>query len=144
MTNIKVIDHATPELKRIEAGIRQQMPNWMKRGVLYIQSKIPPYPAPPPGSSYRRTGTLGRILTAFGGGSFSGDAQPLSRVETFNNQVVGYVGGRLSYITHVVGDEDGRQAWMHKGRWYRLIDVVRGNIDGVVDIFRDGIRGLIK
>ena len=144
MTNIKVIDHASPALKAYAIQIRQRMPLWMKQSVLYVQSKIPAYPSPPPGSTYRRTGTLGRVLTAFGGGLAGGDAAPLSRVETFGDKTVGYIGGRLSYITYVVGDEEGEgQAWMHRGRWYKLIDVVRQNVHGVVDIFRDGIRDLI-
>ena len=138
------------------ASVQNKLPDTLKRlmtkAVLYAQGQIPAYPAASPGSSYRRTGTLGRVVTAFpgvsggrdlGGGSGSGGEAgvPLSRVETLGSGVQGVVGGRLSYLPDVVGEEHGKP---FKGRWWQLKRVVTGARDGIVSIFRAGVIELFR
>ena len=61
-----------------------------------LAARLAVYPSPPSGSTYRRTGTLGRAWTQQGAG--------LRYV----------VGNNVRYATYVQGPE---QAWMHRGRW---------------------------
>lgn len=107
----------------------------MNRAVLYVHGEIPPYPAPPDGSDYRRTGTLGRSIT--------------TEVRSVGNEVVGLIGTSVVYAPYVISDEpsaDGRgpQAWMHAGRWWALQGVVREHIDGVITILSDTVRRLLN
>jgi hypothetical protein len=137
------------------AGVESKLPDTLKRlmtkGVLYAQSQIPAYPPASPGSSYRRTGTLGRVVTAFpgvnpgrdlGGGAGGGEGgTPLTRVETLGGDVRGVIGGRLSYLPDVVGDEQKRA---FKGRWWILKRVILGARDGIVSIHRAGVIELFQ
>lgn len=131
-------DQVEVKLGRIKAGIGPESQRAMKRAVLYVHSQTPPYPPPPPGSRYRRTGTLGRTITAMG--SASGPA--LSRVETAGGTVVGYVGSSVKYAGYVIDEEN--QAWMHKGRWWTLQSVVAKSRDGIRRIFDDAISKLTR
>jgi hypothetical protein len=104
-----------------------------------VQSRIPPYPPPPPNSTYVRTGTLGRVITAWSG-SFPG---ALTRVESLSGGgSIGYIGGNLEYIAAVIGE--GQQADAHAGRWYTLESVLRESRPGIFDIFRDAVRKAIR
>lgn len=138
-------------LAGVEAKLPPTLKKLMTKSVLYVQGQIPSYPPASPGSSYRRTGSLGRVVTAFpgvsggrnlGGGEGGGEqGTPLSRVETLGGGVRGVIGGRLSYLPDVVGDE---QAPPFRGRWWQLRKVVAGARDGVVAIHRDGVVELFK
>lgn len=100
----------------------------MNKAVLYVHGQVPPYPSPPPTSTYRRTGTLGRSIS--------------TRVASLSgNEVAGYIGTATVYAPYVI-DED-RQAWMHRGRWWTLQQVVLNAADGVRRIFETEVRKLI-
>ena len=72
-----------------------------------IRADIKTYPAPPAGSTYRRTGRLG--------------ASWAKRVDRAALRAV--IGSNIAYAPYVQ-DKD-RQAWMHKGRWQTAHDVAR-------------------
>ena len=61
----------------------------MKKSVLYLQSKVAVYPPPPPTSTYRRTGTLGRSIT--------------SEVRGSRAEIEGVVGTNIPYARYVIG-----------------------------------------
>lgn len=109
-----------------------------RQAVLYVQSQVPPYPAPPATSDYRRTGLLGRSLTGFG--SSAGPA--LSRVESIGGKPAGIVGSAVEYAPGIIDEE--RQEWMHQGRWWTLQEVVRKSRDGIVRIYQDTIGKLTR
>jgi hypothetical protein len=73
----------------------------MGRGLAALQRRIQPYPAPPPDSSYKRTGTLGRRWQA--------------NVVEHAPAVRGILSNPTSYAPFVVGEET--QATIHKVRW---------------------------
>ena len=140
------------KMDRVTSQAPAEMQRLMTKSVLYAQSQIPSYPSPPPGSSYRRTGTLGRTVTAFpgvsparsigGSGGENPGAMPLTRVEPFSGGVRGVIGGRLDYMPYVI--DEGNQAYMHKGRWWTLQKIVRDSRDGIIKIFREGVLGWFK
>ncbi len=81
----------------------------MNEAILYVHSTVPAYPAPPSGSHYRRTGTLGRSITT--------DVRPLG------GDVVGVIGSNVIYAPYVI--DANRQAHMHAGRWWTLQAVIK-------------------
>ena len=76
-----------------------------------IRADIKKYPAPPAGSSYVRTGTLG--------GSWAKRVQGMTAV----------IGSNIKYAPYVQGAD--RQAWMHKGRWQTTADVAKSRAGDV-------------
>lgn len=124
---------------RTEDKLKLNLPRGMKAAVLFVQGELPPYPAETPNSD--RTGTLGKVLTAFGSSSPVGENRgtPLSNVEEMNGRVVGVIGGRLNYLGWVVDEET--QAAVHKGRWWVLQKVVRGLAGKIADVIAEkGVR----
>ena len=75
----------------------------MQKAVYYLQGKVSVYPAPPPMSTYRRTGTLGRSFT--------------SEIKGVGGEIRGIVGTAIPYAPYVIGP---KQAAIHKGRWKRM------------------------
>jgi hypothetical protein len=85
-----------------------------------ITREMEGYPAERPGQRYKRTGNLG----------FSWDVKKIERGYVVENTAKDKR-GRL-YGKWVVGDAYGKkQAWMHRGRWPLLRDVVEKEIDGL-------------
>jgi hypothetical protein len=129
------------KLNAIAGGMVGALTKGMQKAVLYVQSRIPPYPPASETSRYKRTGTLGRVVTSMQG------AHPnsLSRVEIEPlGKVVGVIGGNLEYLAYVVGNEEGQQAKQHAGRWYTLLSVVTGARDGIMRVYRNTINELVR
>jgi hypothetical protein len=111
----------------------------MMKAVLYVQSQVPPYPAPPPDSRYRRTGTLGRSITS----------KTAVEVKGIGNDVVGTLGTAVVYAPYVISSERigsrGPQTRVHKATgWYTLQAVVEKSATGVMRVFEQGIRALLR
>lgn len=92
----------------------------MAKGMLYVHSTVPAYPPPPPNSTYRRTGTLGREIT--------------TKTERSAGNIQGIIGSATEYSPAVIGE--GTQAAVHEGRWWTLFQVVVKASDRVVDFIR--------
>lgn len=137
--NVVGLDKTLAHLERI-GEIPAAMGDTMKEAVLFVHSQVPPYPAAPPASTYRRTGTLGRTITTMQGT----EPSALSRVEVsaIGGNVVGIIGTRLNYAPFVISE--GNQAKTHVGRWWTLQGVVKGAWSGVVDIFRKMVHGKVE
>jgi hypothetical protein len=117
------------KFRRLEQGLSPSgMVSTVDSAAKYVHSQVPPYPAPPVNSRYRRTGTLGREI--------------YDRVRSLGSSVVGVVGSPTVYAPYVIWRNT--QAWMHRGRWWTLQDVLEKSRDGVVRIFEDAIRRLIR
>lgn len=117
-------------------NLRGEMETATRKAVTYVHGQVPGYPPPPATSTYRRTGTLGRSVT-----SFSSEGA-LSRVEPMGSVVQGVIGTAIGYAPWVI--DANRQAGPHRGRWYTLQSVVRGAWDGVKEILREGLRGVLR
>jgi hypothetical protein len=109
------------------------------QAVLYVHSKMPPYPPQKAGSTYRRTGTLGRTITSLMG--HAPDA--LSRVENKFGQVRGIVGTKLSYAPWVI--DQNRQTKSHKQNgWYTLQGVVRSLRAGIKSTYKNALSTFLR
>ena len=96
--------------KRLDTGdpgstVRQVL----RRVVILIQSRMMVYPPQRAGSSYRRTGTLGRAWT--------------SEVYAEGDALIGKVGNVTKYAPQVQSEKFQSKA--HKGRWQTDVQVIR-------------------
>lgn len=102
--------------------------------LLILWEKTPPYPAPPDGSKYVRTGTLGRTLGSdFGGGRSSGQPEIFGVKRIGQGSFEGRFGTNLEYAEYVIGD--GTQAAQHQGRWWTLSSIAERAKDKIGDLW---------
>ena len=93
------IDEAVQELGMAETINVLRAP--MQRAVHRLQAAMASYPPQRPGSSYRRTGTLGRRWT--------------TRISESGQGITGTVGNNTAYGPFV--QSEMFQASVHRGRW---------------------------
>jgi hypothetical protein len=102
----------------------------MQASLLILQGSAPKYPAKPTGSTYRRTGTLGRSLGTSMSGSKTGKPD-IFKITKGGGFQEGRFGTKLKYAEHVVGDYVTHQAEHMRHWWTVPQDVVRRAIDKV-------------
>lgn len=90
------------------AAVGRAVDTPLREGSLRMASELARYPSPPGGSTYRRTGTLGRGWA------------------TQHNYLRHVIGNNVLYATYVQGPE---QAWMHRGRWRTVEEVAQGSVE---------------
>lgn len=110
--------------------VQRELKRSMLRAVLGELQRMPPYPPPPAGSTYKRTGYLGRSLTALVGRA----PDAASDVREVAGGVEGQVGTNVVYAGRVIGQDQGR-AW--KGRWWRLEESVLSHKADIEAEFED-------
>jgi hypothetical protein len=88
----------------------------LQASLLILQGSAPKYPAKPAGSTYRRTGTLGRSLGTSMSGSKMGKPD-IFKITKGGGFQEGRYGTRLGYAPHVVGDSATQQARRMKHWW---------------------------
>jgi len=136
--NFKILglDKLTAKLKRLtKPQFTRELEKTTRKAVMYVHGKVPPYPAPPMGSTYKRTGTLGRSIN--------------TKVKTMGSNVVGLIGSNMSYAPWVISEEEidgvGPQTFTHKTTgWYTLHAVVRKAQDAVNKIFESMVKRLTR
>ncbi len=127
------LDAIIKRMRAFPGRLRKSMQTTMEAALLAVQGSVPPYPAPPASSTYRRTGTLGRSLGVTMRGRRSGQAS-IYQVRTMGSgQIEGVFGTNLKYAPHVIGD--GTQAPVHRGRWWTIKTVAKNASKKVVDLF---------
>lgn len=132
--NVRVngLTRVVNKLNGIERGKASALRDASNQTNRYLKSEIPP--PPPPTSTYVRTG---RLET-----SFKGSVTPISRGYAVSiSNPTKYAPWVIS-LTRVAGA--GPQAWMHRGRWYTLQEVLRRSANGVVQIYAGAIRRLVE
>jgi hypothetical protein len=114
---------------RLDAGnpgstVRQVL----RRVTLLIQARMMVYPPQRAGSSYRRTGTLGRTWT--------------SDVYSEGDSLIGKVGNVTKYAPQVQSERFQRP--MHKGRWQTDAQVIREAQPEIVREFEALSRDVVR
>ena len=99
--SVEGYDDAVKQLRQAPRILSKHLRRAMDRSVKMLQWEVQRYPPPPPASSYRRTGTLGRKW--------------VSKVDAKIGNVQGILENPVHYAPLVQGDET--QAQMHRGRW---------------------------
>ena len=121
-------------MMRYPDEMRREMDKTMKQSLAHVQGSVPSYPSPPSGSSYIRTGTLGRSI------GIGGKAE-IYEVKAFGRGYEARLGTRLSYARYVIGGQT--QAWMHKGRWWTTKTVADKAKPGIMRLFDALSRRLV-
>ena len=101
----------------------------MKRGVLRLEAYMKVYPAAPPMSRYRRTGTLGRRWT--------------TRIERTTNSLTGRAGNNTEYGPWVQSDRY-QARWHRRTGWHTDAQAVRENEAAIVADFQQAINVAIR
>ncbi len=124
---VKGLTEATAKLAKAGAAAAgYQLAQTMDKAMKYVHSQVPPYPPPPPNSTYRRTGLLGRSIA--------------TEVNPLGTSIVGTIGTNVVYAPYVIGEN---QAAIHQGRWWQLEKVVEKLVPDVVKIFEDWAKGIL-
>jgi hypothetical protein len=104
------------ELERRGLRILDVLAGPLDRGAFRVEAGMKVYPAPPSGSTYRRTGTLGRRWTT----------RPIRTTTEVGREI----GNNTEYAPLVQGDE--LQATVHRGRWQTDAQVLRREAPQIV------------
>ena len=104
------------------AAVGQVVDTSLREASLRMAGELARYPSPPSGSTYRRTGTLGREWM------------------TTNAFLRHVVGNNVRYATYVQGPE---QAWMHRGRWRTVDEVAQGSVDQIARDIAEGVARVL-
>lgn len=94
----------------------------LRKAALALAARLAVYPSPPSGSTYRRTGTLGRGWA------------------TQHNYLRHVIGNNVLYATYVQGPE---QAWMHRGRWRTADEVAQGSVEQIARDIAEGVARVL-
>lgn len=132
MSNTTVTVTTTPpdlfnRLDRYPAEIHREIADTMEAALQHVAYSVPPYPPPPEGSTYRRTGTLGRSIGTGGG------RPDIYNVRRLGDGYVGEFGTNLGYAPRVIGDGTQQQPWA--GYWWNIGDVAEKAQPGIIRLF---------
>lgn len=119
--SLESLQQALAEFPKVAGG---QVSQAIEHCLLVLQGAAADYPPAPPGSSYIRTGTLGRLWTS-----------ATRVVEQVGAWLMGRVDNATPYGPFVQDPE--RQAWMHVGRWLTTDKIVEQNLEVVAQILED-------
>lgn len=118
-------------LKQFPDVVKKEIRGVMDKGLLLMQADAADYPPPPPGSTYRRTGTLGRLWTS---------AQ--HRFSVKGDVLEGRVGNATPYGPYV--QSEARQAAVHQGRWKTVEQIMRDAEPEINELLDQAGRNLAR
>ena len=117
----------SPALKSFDTFATGMRPAMSSVGFL-IQNQMANYPPAIAGSSYRRTGTLGRRWTMV--------------VNQYPGMIATEVGNNTKYAPWVQSDQF--QAKVHAGRWKTDVQVLRDNTSSILRILESAAAALFR
>lgn len=121
--------------------LKTAMNKAMWSSLLILWENVPPYPSKPQGSSYDRTGTLGRSLGVMEGGGKAGKPTVYS-VTGSGIETKGEFGTNLNYARYVI-DPD-RQAYMHKGRWWTMTHIKNKSVNKIKTLWDEIVKKALR
>ncbi len=142
MNTIEINDHGIAERMAKSPKEFEAVSNaTMDASLLTLWENVPPYPAPPPDSSYDRTGTHSRKLGSDIGGGKSGGTPSIYTKKKLGSSFEGRFGTNLEYSKYVIGDDT--QAWMHY-RWYRMKDIADASKEKILKLWNTAAEKMAK
>ena len=114
-------------LRTMPDRIDRAMRGAMTDSTVLLLREMKQYPAPPDGSTYTRTGTLGKSWS--------------KRIEGRGMEITGIVGsnGSIAPYNRYVQDAE-YQARIHQGRWTTIQEAAERNRDTIEGFFESRIR----
>jgi len=120
------LNELVARMSKSPALVRRLAGDAIEKSVHLIHGGVAQYPPPPPDSTYRRTGTLGRRWTT----------------KTDREKLEGRVGNATTYAPYVQDKE--KQAAIHQGRWQTAQGVTEGLMGKIEGFFRQANEDLTK
>lgn len=112
----------------------------MEAAMLTLWENVPAYPAQPPDSTYRRTGTLGRTLGSGESGG-KGGTPDVYEIRQLGGAWEGQFGTNLEYAPYVIGDDTQASQNSH---WWRINNIVEAATDKINRLFEATAETLAK
>lgn len=104
---------------------------FVNRALFLLQNRAADYPPAIPGSSYRRTGTLGRLWTT-----------ARHEFKEGPSYIEGRIGNRTPYGPYV--QSEAQQAAVHKGRWKTIEQIIEDSRADIDKLLSQSGRNLEK
>ena len=120
MVRIEGLERLTNSISNLPHLVEDEVEDALEQATSLLEDVASEYPLPPPNSSYRRTGTLGRRWN--------------HTVEKRGSEIRGIVDNPTKYGPYVMGPAD--QAEVHKGRWLTTDEILINSADQLNDIFQ--------
>ena len=129
------VSYRIPKIKNLQRALRdypdiarQRLPGLLRDILVLFAGEAAIYPPQPSGSTYIRTGTLGRLWTT---------ATPQINVSA--SQFEGRIGNRTPYGPNVQGDDDQAPGLRHWRVVSKLVDDRKRDADKLVEATGDQI-----
>ena len=104
----------------------------LRASLLKLHENVEPYPAPPPESTYERTGTLGRTLgSGMSGGNF-GQPDIFDVFEQGGNMDRAEFGTRLGYAPFVIGEKQAENL----SHWWTMEGLAEKSKPAIIRLFQ--------
>jgi len=124
--NIEItgLEELTRRFRAFPGRLRKAMDITMLAAITTLWENVPPYPAKPTDSTYRRTGTLGKTLGVDMSGKKSGEPQ-IFKVRTMGSgSLEGVFGTNLKYAPFVIGERSQTKA--HRAnKWWTILTIAK-------------------
>jgi hypothetical protein len=134
LIEVKGLDELIHDMEAYPTELNKVVGVSMNASLVALHEKVPPYPRQNPGSSYRRTGTLGRSLGSSEGGGASGGSPSIYQVRTLGQgNFEGTFGTNLDYADYVIGTH---QAGMHSSNWWNITLIAQRAADKIERIWK--------
>lgn len=121
------------QFRRFPQEYKREVKRTLKAGLLVLQEKVPAYPAQPLGSTYERTGQLGRSLGNSESGSRVGSAD-VQRIDGVSLEAT--FGSNTVYAEDVIGEGTQKPIFRRIG-WWTVRDIAKNAERKLVQLFND-------
>lgn len=136
---VRGLDELIKRMSRYPDKLNQVEAKGMDATLAVLHESVPPYPPPPPDSTYRRTGTLGRSLGASVSGGKAGTPS-IYETKKLGSGYEGRFGTNLGYAEYVIGQLQA--AW--NKHWWQLREVAEKAKTKIVAIWNGIARQLAE
>ena len=130
-------------MARYPKELDREMNKTTEAAVLHVWGSVLPYPTQAAGSSYARTGGLGRTLGTGQGGGKSGNPDILTTKRLGQGRYEGRFGTLLYYAPHVIGTLT-QARHIAKAGWWTMKDVKDKAQAGIQRLFDKMAGRMVK
>ena len=111
----------------------------MDASLTTLWENVPPYPAPPTGSTYTRTGTHGRKLGSGYDGGAGGGKPSIFQSKKVGGGFEGRFGTNNEYSQWLIGDDTQIFDW-----WYKISDIAKKSETKILGLWNTLAEKLVK
>lgn len=142
---IKIVVKGLNQIRSRMQQFPQQYDNIIHKALqdslLAIWENVLPYPPPPEGSTYKRTGTLGRSMGVSMGGGKSGTPD-IYEVSMGSGRDEAKFGSNLNYAPRVIGDDTQEEPFVTY--WWTVRDVANKAKGKIIEVFQNAADSMAR